>query len=157
MLSKRSEKVPGFYKNQEAKPRATGQLKELVSRLGLEISLRLTRKNPEPSFRLDLTKKQREYLYATYKITKRFKSMNDFYIDQLEQEQYSKSGKIKYSVESFQMRLGNVKTLTVYRKRGVRELLFRQSDLVVKFEIRTTHIISDRIQGLIKKNQLSNN
>ena len=83
--------------------------------------------------------------------------MNDFYIDQLEQEQYSKSGKIKYSVESFQMRLGNVKTLTVYRKRGVRELLFRQSDLVVKFEIRTTHIISDRIKGLIKKNQLSNN
>ena len=52
-------KQMSFYQNQEASLQATGQAKELVNRIQTEIAIKLTKKAIEPSFRLDITKKQK--------------------------------------------------------------------------------------------------
>ena len=145
-------KQMSFYQNQEASLQATGQAKELVNRIQTEIAIKLTKKAIEPSFRLDITKKQKEFL-VSYEITKRYKKMNDFCFDFLKTEQFSKNGKIKYTIadNSFEMKLGSSKAVTVYKKGGKRETMFRESDLVIKFRIQRSHMISERSKNLVSK------
>ncbi len=145
-------KQTGFYQNQEAHLQATGQAKELVNRIQTEIAIKLPKKVMEPSFRMDITKKQKEFL-VSYEITKRYKKMDDFYFDFLKTEQFSKNGRIQYTIadNSFEMKLGSSKALTVYKKGGKRETIFRESDLVIKFRIQKSHIVSERSKKLVSK------
>ncbi len=147
-----SGKQIGFYQNQETTKQATGQAKELVNRIATEIAVNLTKKVKEPLFRIDITKKQKNFLMS-YGITKRFLSMKDFYFDFLLTEQFSKNGKIRYTIadNSFVMKLGSSKTVTVFKKGGKRETIYRESDLIIKFEIQRTQTISERTKNLVSK------
>ena len=71
----------------------------------------------------------------------------------LKTEQFSKNGRIQYTIadNSFEMKLGSSKALTVYKKGGKRETIFRESDLVIKFRIQKSHIVSERSKKLLSK------